>query len=188
MIFLKRRRRPSARTQSRWRIIGGSGGDRAASRGAGSDIRGLCAMRWRRGSSFVRCWTRSRRALRAYLRRIGQPWREDPKPTPARITRETGFAVRRCLRWRRLIQTRRALARLAASAQRDEDYLPSNDELGLGVPLKLVNGACLPRKARGAASGAGRSGVGRLIERTARRRRARRRSRSCWTVCRGGAR
>ena len=128
----------------------GSGGTVLLHAARGSDIRGLCAMRWRRGSSFVRCWTRSRRRC-ARICGASVSHGARTKPTPARITRETGFAVRRCLRWRRLIpDAQGALARLAASAQRDEDYFAKRlDELGGSAPLKLVNGACLPRKTRG---------------------------------------
>ena len=43
----------------------------------GSDIRGLCAMRWRRGKLIRPLLDAEPEALRAYLRRIGQPWRED---------------------------------------------------------------------------------------------------------------
>ena len=41
----------------------------------GSDIRGLCAMRWRRGKLIRPLLDAEPEALRAYLRRIGQPWR-----------------------------------------------------------------------------------------------------------------
>ena len=86
-------------------------------------------------------------ALRAYLRRIGQPWREDETNACEdyarnRIRRSALPALAAAYP-----DAQGALARLAASAQRDEDYFAKQlDELGLGTPLKLVNGACLPRE------------------------------------------
>ncbi len=113
----------------------------------GSDIRGLCAMRWRRGKLIRPLLDAEPEALRAYLRRIGQPWREDETNACEdyarnRIRRSALPALAAAYP-----DAQGALARLAASAQRDEDYFAKRlDELGLGVPLKLVNGACLPRE------------------------------------------
>ena len=113
----------------------------------GSDIRGLCAMRWRRGKLIRPLLDAEPEALRAYLRRIGQPWREDETNACEdyarnRIRRSALPALAAAYP-----DAQGALARLAASAQRDEDYFAKRlDELGLGTPLKLVNGACLPRE------------------------------------------
>ena len=113
----------------------------------GSDIRGLCAMRWRRGKLIRPLLDAEPEALRAYLRRIGQPWREDETNACEdyarnRIRRSALPALAAAYP-----DAQGALARLAASAQRDEDYFAKQlDELGLGTPLKLVNGACLPRE------------------------------------------
>ena len=113
----------------------------------GSDVRGLGAMRWRRGKFIRPLLDFSPEELRDYLRSIGQPWRED----------ETNACLdyaRNRIRHSALPAleaaypgARAALARLAASAQRDEDYFSARlCELGLS-PLTLVNGACLPKKA-----------------------------------------
>lgn len=113
----------------------------------GSDIRGLCAMRWRRGKLIRPLLDAEPEALRAYLRRIGQPWREDETNACEdyarnRIRRSAMPALEAAYP-----DAQGALARLAASAQRDEDYFAKQlDELGFGTPLKLVNGACLPRE------------------------------------------
>ena len=104
-------------------------------------------MRWRRGKLIRPLLDAEPEALRAYLRRIGQPWREDETNACEdyarnRIRRSALPALAAAYP-----DAQGALARLAASAQRDEDYFAKQlDELGLGTPLKLVNGACLPRE------------------------------------------
>ena len=113
----------------------------------GSDIRGLCAMRWRRGKLIRPLLDAEPEALRAYLRRIGQPWREDETNACEdyarnRIRRSAMPALEAAYP-----DAQGALARLAASAQRDEDYFAKRlDELGLGTPLKLV---CRGKSSRG---------------------------------------
>ena len=113
----------------------------------GSDVRGLCAMRARRGNIIRPLLTFTPEQLRAYLQSIGQPWREDETNACEdyarnRIRRSALPALAAAYP-----DAQGALARLAASAQRDEDYFAKRlDELGLSAPLKLVNGACLPRE------------------------------------------
>ena len=77
----------------------------------GSDIRGLCAMRWRRGKLIRPLLDAEPEALRTYLRRIGQPWREDETNACEDYARNR-IRHWRCLRWRRLIPTRGAFARI----------------------------------------------------------------------------
>lgn len=113
----------------------------------GSDIRGLCAMRWRRGKFIRPLLDDEPEALRAYLQSVGQPWREDETNACEdyarnRVRRSALPALEAAYP-----DARGALARLAASAQRDEDYFSQRlDELGLNRPFELVNGACLPKK------------------------------------------
>ena len=113
----------------------------------GSDIRGLCAMRWRRGKFIRPLLDDEPEALRAYLQSVSQPWREDETNACEDYARNRiRHSVLPALK-AAYPDAQGALARLAASAQRDEDYFSARlDELGLNDPLQLVNGACLPKK------------------------------------------
>ena len=106
----------------------------------GSDVRGLCAMRARRGLLIRPLLGCTARELRAYLSSIGQSWREDQSNEDVRYARNR---LRRCV-MPQLEQASpgagAALCRLAGAAQRDEDYFES--VLGaLNVKtVPLVNG------------------------------------------------
>ena len=113
----------------------------------GSDVRGLCAMRARRGNIIRPLLTFTPEELRAYLQSIGQPWREDETNACLDYARNRiRCAVLPALE-AAYPGARAALARLALSAQRDEDYFSARlCELELNRPLMLVNGACLPKE------------------------------------------
>ena len=113
----------------------------------GSDLRGLCAMRVAAGDVIRPLLAADPAQLRAYLIRIGQTWREDATNSDVDYARN---AIRHCV----LPQLRRtypgaddALARLALSAQRDEDFFAQQiDALNLrmipladGMALKLAD-------------------------------------------------
>lgn len=113
----------------------------------GSDVRGLCAMRARRGRLIRPLLPCRPEALRAYLAEIGQPFCEDATNGDRRYPRNR---VRRDV----LPQMEMAvpgaggaLCRLAEAAQRDEDYFEEQiDALNLRV-MPLVNGAAMDRRA-----------------------------------------
>ena len=112
----------------------------------GSDVRGLCAMRERRGRYVRPLLGSTPGELRAYLVSIGQCWREDETNADVKYART---------RVRRLVipELERAcpgapdaLARLARAAQRDEDYFDARlRALNLPEPLPLVDGLAMPR-------------------------------------------
>lgn len=88
----------------------------------GSDIRGLCAMRMRRGRLIRPLLACRAQELREYLISIGQDWREDESNTDLRYARNR---IRRSA----LPELEAAspgagaaLCRLSLAAQRDEDY------------------------------------------------------------------
>ena len=103
-FLLQRRRGSRRRGRNRAGIIGDSGGDCAISRGAGERYPWASRDALAAGKPYVRRWTRSRRRC-ARICGASVSHGARTKPTPARITRNR-FAVRRCLRWRRLIPTR----------------------------------------------------------------------------------
>ncbi len=112
----------------------------------GSDIRGLCAMRARRGNLIRPLLTFTPEQLRAYLQSIGQPWREDETNACQDYARNRIRHAALPALEAAYPDARAALARLALSAQRDEDYFSARlCELGLHRPLMLANGACLPK-------------------------------------------
>lgn len=85
--------------------------------------------------------------LRAYLQSIGQPWREDETNVCQDYARNRIRHAALPALEAAYPDARAALARLASSAQRDEDYFSARlGELGLNRPLMLVNGACLPKE------------------------------------------
>lgn len=113
----------------------------------GSDVRGLCAMRARRGNIIRPLLTFTPEQLRAYLQSIGQPWREDETNVCQDYARNRIRHAALPTLEAAYPDARAALARLASSAQRDEDYFSARlGELGLNRPLMLVNGACLPKE------------------------------------------
>ncbi len=109
----------------------------------GSDLRGLCAMRMRRGVLIRPLLRTSPAQLRAYLARIGQPWREDATNEDERHARNR---IRRCVLpelERAYAGAGEALCRLSLAAQRDEDFFVSQlDALGV-VPVMLADGAAI---------------------------------------------
>ena len=113
--------------------------------GRGSDLRGLCAMRYRSGLLIRPLLEASPDELRAYLLKIGQPWRED-------ATNESPEPARNRVRMRVMPELERAcpgageaLCRLARAAQRDEDFFVQQlDALDLRVTA-LVDGAAMER-------------------------------------------
>lgn len=72
----------------------------------GSDVRGLCAMRARRGNIIRPLLMFTPEQLRAYLQSIGQPWREDETNVCQDYARNHAFAMPRFRRWRRRIPMR----------------------------------------------------------------------------------
>ena len=112
----------------------------------GSDVRGLCAMRARRGNIIRPLLTFTPEQLRDYLRSVGQPWREDETNACLDYARNRIRHLTLPALETAYPDARAALARLALSAQRDEDYFSARlCELGLNRPLMLVNGAALPK-------------------------------------------
>ncbi|MBQ4264577.1 MAG: tRNA lysidine(34) synthetase TilS [Clostridia bacterium] len=111
----------------------------------GSDLRGLCAMRFRSGRLIRPLLDVQPDALRAYLRSIGQEWREDGTNTdPAylrnRIRHELLPAMEQIVSG-----SGAALCRLSRAAQRDEDYFTQQmDMLNIRV-LPLVDGAAVEK-------------------------------------------
>lgn len=88
----------------------------------GCDVRGLCAMRMRRGRLIRPLLACCAQELREYLASIGQPWREDESNADMRYARNR-------IRRRALPELEAAspgagaaLCRLSGAAQRDEDY------------------------------------------------------------------
>ena len=113
----------------------------------GSDLRGLCAMRFRSGRLIRPLLDVQPDALRAYLRAIGQPWREDgtnadPAYLRNRVRHELLPAMEQAVPG-----SGDALCRLSRAAQRDEDYFARQiDALGIRV-LPLIDGAAVEKKA-----------------------------------------
>lgn len=111
----------------------------------GSDVRGLCAMRWRRGVYVRPLLGETPEALRDYLTRIGQRWREDETNGDVRYARNR--VRRRVLPELDLAcpGAEAALARLASAAQRDEDYFDARLR-ALALPqICLVDGLAMER-------------------------------------------
>ncbi|MGN0992058.1 MAG: tRNA lysidine(34) synthetase TilS, partial [Candidatus Ventricola sp.] len=113
----------------------------------GSDVRGLCAMRARSGRLIRPLLSCRPEELRAYLAAIGQAFCED-------ATNADRAYARNRVRLDVLPQMEQAvpgaggaLCRLAAAAQRDEDYFDQQiDALNLRV-LPLVDGAAVKKDA-----------------------------------------
>ena len=109
----------------------------------GSDLRGLCAMRMVSGDIIRPLLGVGTEELRAYLRQIGQVWREDETNRDTDYTRN---AVRHCVLpqlARAYPSAEHALARLALCAQRDEEYFARQiGALGLEM-VPLADGAAI---------------------------------------------
>ena len=112
----------------------------------GSDIRGLCAMRYRSGRVIRPLLGVKPESLRACLRAAGQPWREDETNVDTAYLRNR---VRRVIlpeMERALPGTGDALCRLSRAAQRDEDYFAVQiDALDIPV-IALTNGAAVQKR------------------------------------------
>ena len=114
----------------------------------GSDLRGLCAMRSRRGNLVRPLLGTTAQELRAYLSEIGQTWREDGTNADVEYPRNR-------VRHRVLPELERAcpgaqaaLVRLARAAQRDEAYFECQlSSLALPKPLGLTDGLAFEREA-----------------------------------------
>ena len=111
----------------------------------GSDLRGLCAMRERRGRYVRPLLGIAPEELRAYLVSIGQSWREDE------TNADVGYARNR-VRLLAMPELERAcpgashaLARLARAAQRDEDYFDAQLRALDVRALPLVDGVACAR-------------------------------------------
>lgn len=111
----------------------------------GSDIRGLCAMRYRSGRLIRPLLDAQPQALRAWLLERGQSWREDAS------NKDTHY-LRNRIRHGILPEMEAAtsgagaaLTRLSRAAQRDEDYFSAQlDALDLPV-IALVDGAAVQK-------------------------------------------
>ena len=112
----------------------------------GSDMRGLCAMRMRRGT-FIRPFLyETPENIRAYLNQIGQAWREDETNACEDYARNRVRLTALPALEAACPGAEGALARLASAAQRDEDYFSLQLDALVGKPLLLTDGACLPRE------------------------------------------
>lgn len=112
----------------------------------GSDVRGLCAMRMRRGRLIRPLLDAQPEDLRAYLASIGQDWREDETNADTAYTRN---ALRRDVLpalERAVPGAGGALCRLSRAAQRDEEYFKRQlDALDIPV-IRLTDGAALEKR------------------------------------------
>ena len=110
----------------------------------GSDVRGLCAMRSRRGELVRPLLGCAPQELRAYLTAIGQRWREDDTNDDVRYARNRVRHLVLPELERACPGAQAAFCRLARAAQRDEDYFERQlSALALPKPRALVNGlAC----------------------------------------------
>ena len=115
----------------------------------GSDLRGLCAMRYRRENIIRPLLDWQPQALRAYLEEKGQAWREDETNSDLAYTRNRIRADVLPALMAAYPGAVHALCRLAQAAQRDEEHFAA--EL-LKVSLtrrKLVDGVALLRSELG---------------------------------------
>ena len=107
----------------------------------GSDLRGLCAMRSRRGNLVRPLLHCAPQELRDYLAGIGQRWREDDTNADVRYARNRVRHLVLPELERACPGAQAALVRLARAAQRDEEYFERQlSSLALPKPLALVNG------------------------------------------------
>ena len=111
----------------------------------GSDVRGLCAMRYRRKRVIRPLLDQSPQALRAYLEARGQSWREDETNGDVAYVRNRIRAEVLPALTAAYPGTVQALCRLARAAQRDEAHFTAMlDSLGL-TRRRLVDGVALLR-------------------------------------------
>lgn len=107
----------------------------------GSDIQGLCAMRMRSGRLIRPLLGCHAQELRAYLTRIGQPWREDATNGDLRYARNRMRGEVMPALEKISPGAGDALCRLARAAQRDEDYFASQLDAMKLTFLELADGA-----------------------------------------------
>lgn len=106
----------------------------------GSDVRGLCAMRYRSGRLIRPLLDEEPDALRTYLREIGQGWREDEtNADTAYLRNRVRHSVLPAME-AAMPGTQAALARLARAAQRDEDYFAKRIDALEGGWIPLIDG------------------------------------------------
>lgn len=111
----------------------------------GSDVRGLCAMRYRRGNLIRPLLGETPEALRAYLRARGQTWREDETNGDAAYARNRIRAEALPALLAAYPGAVQAMCRLAQAAQRDEAHFAALlDTLPIARRM-LVDGVALPR-------------------------------------------
>ena len=112
----------------------------------GSDIRGLCAMRYRSGRLIRPLLDVKPDALRRMLRDMGQSWREDASNADTRYLRNR---IRHSVlpdMESAMPGAGAALTRLAVAAQRDEDYFSAQlDALHIPV-IALVDGIAVEKE------------------------------------------
>lgn len=112
----------------------------------GSDMNGLCAMRWRSGRLIRPLLDMQPLQLRDDLCAMGQIWREDETNTDVQYARNR---IRRRVMpelERISLQASRALCRTAQAAQRDEDYFAAVIR-SRHIPVKrLVDGAAIEKR------------------------------------------
>ena len=113
----------------------------------GSDVKGLCAMRYRSGRLIRPLLDEEPEALRAYLVSIGQRWREDESNQDQAYLRNR---IRHDILARMeaaVPGTGGALGRLSHAAQRDEDYFAHQlDALNLRI-MSLTDGIAVRKDA-----------------------------------------
>ena len=115
----------------------------------GSDVKGLCAMRYRSGRLIRPMLDEQPQALRAYLLAKGQSWREDESNADTAYLRNR---IRHALlpaMEAAVPGTGNALNRLARAAQRDEEYFAQQlDAMDLRE-IPLTDGLAVSRAALG---------------------------------------
>jgi len=112
----------------------------------GADVRGLCAMRARSGRFIRPLLDRMPGELRAYLDKIGQPFREDETNRDVRYARNRVRLEALPALEAAYPGAVRALCRLAEAARRDEAHFEREmARLSLSAPVPLVDGAALRR-------------------------------------------
>ena len=113
----------------------------------GSDMKGLCAMRFRSGRLIRPLLNEEPAALRAYLLSIGQRWREDESNADTAYLRNNIRHVILPQMEHAVPGAGAALQRLARAAQRDEDYFGRElDALDL-QSIALADGLAIRRDA-----------------------------------------
>lgn len=112
----------------------------------GSDVKGLCAMHNRSGRLIRPLLDEHPQALRAYLKAIGQSWREDGSNADTAYLRNR---IRHDIlpgMEKAVPGTGEALCRLARAAQRDEDYFAAQLSAMDFCGITLVDGLAVPKE------------------------------------------